>query len=260
MNEEFWIHQAPAVLSVIIPLYNKESAIEQYLDALERTLRSLGEPYEVVLVNDGSTDSSFERVRRRRSSSLRIVEYGRNEGKGFALWYGFYQSRGDRVAFLDADLDLHPRQMTPFLERLARGDADVVIGSKRMPGAKVSYPPLRRFVSLGYQLLVRLLFGLNVRDTQVGLKVFRRPVLDDVLRRVAVKRFAFDLELLVVCHRRGYRIAELPVELTYQFSSTVPLNQAIRRMLWDTAAIFYRCWIRRYYERLHGERGTYKLE
>jgi hypothetical protein len=96
---------------------------------------------------------------------------------------------------------------------------------------------------------VRLLFDLAVTDSQTGLKLFRRDVLMDVVPRLAVKRFAFDLELLVVAHHLGYtRIAEAPVELDFQFSSTVNVGSAYRA-LWDTAAIFYRLRILRYYDR-----------
>jgi hypothetical protein len=100
-----------------------------------------------------------------------------------------------------------------------------------------------------YQLVVRLLFNLDVRDTQTGLKLFRRQVLQDALPLLAIKKFAFDLELLVVARHLGYRsVCEAPITLDYQFQSTVNLGSAWR-VLWDTAAIFYRLRILRYYQR-----------
>jgi hypothetical protein len=134
------------------------------------------------------------------------------------------------------------------LRKVLANDSDVVIGSKRHPQSQVEYPKFRRFQSAIYQLVVRLLFNLNVRDTQTGLKLFRRQVLHEALPLLAIKKFAFDLELLVVAHQLGYRkILEAPISLDYQFESTVNLRAAWR-VLWDTAAIFYRLRILRYYE------------
>jgi hypothetical protein len=111
------------------------------------------------------------------------------------------------------------------------------------------YPAFRRLQSALYQTLVRLLFSLNVRDTQTGLKLFRRQVLQEALPLLAIKRFAFDLELLVVARQLGYKkVCEAPIKLDYQFESTVNLGSAFF-VLWDTAAIFYRLRILRYYER-----------
>jgi len=100
-----------------------------------------------------------------------------------------------------------------------------------------------------YQVFVRVLFNLNVRDTQTGLKLFRRQVLEEAVPLLAIKRFAFDLELLVVARMLGYRnVCEAPISLEYQFESTVNLRSAFD-VLWDTAAIFYRLRILRYYQR-----------
>ena len=100
-------------------------------------------------------------------------------------------------------------------------------------------------------MLIRLLFQLGVQDTQTGLKLFRREVLESVLPRLAVKQFAFDLELLVVARHLGFtRIGEAPIELAYQFSSTIS-PRAVYKILWDTAAIFYRLHVTRYYDEPH---------
>jgi glycosyltransferase involved in cell wall biosynthesis len=174
-------------------------------------------------------------------------------GKGYALSLGALRSEGDLVTFIDADMELDPRAIIRFIELMKRQDEDIVIGSKRHPRSRVSYPVLRRLQSRCYQALIRLLFGLQVRDTQTGLKLFRRQVLVDALPLLAVKRFAFDLELLVVTHHLGYRRpAEAPIELTFQFQSTVR-PQTVFQILWDTAAIFYRLRILKYYDRRQRE-------
>src|SRR5207253_9113382 len=140
-----------------------------------------------------------------------------------------------------------------FIDLMKASDCDAVIGSKRHPESKVSYPASRRFQSAIYQALIRLLFNLNVRDTQTGLKLFRRQVLQEALPLLAIKKFAFDLELLVVARQLGYRnVCEAPIALKYRFESTVNLGSAWR-VLWDTVAIFYRLRLLRYYQRRRTE-------
>jgi glycosyltransferase involved in cell wall biosynthesis len=172
-------------------------------------------------------------------------------GKGFALRYGVARSHGQIVTFIDGDGDIDPAQIALYLRIMRTSDADIVVGSKRHPDSAVVYPPLRRLYSATYQALLRLLFHLEVRDTQVGLKLFRREVLAAVLPRIVVKRYAFDLELLVVAHHLGFtRVIEAPVRIGHRFSSTIN-HQAITSILRETAAIFYRKNVLRYYDVCH---------
>jgi hypothetical protein len=144
-------------------------------------------------------------------------------------------------------MELDPANIGVFIDLMNSSNCDAVIGSKRHHESKVVYPRFRRFQSWVYQMVVRLLFNLNVRDTQTGLKLFRREVLQKALPLLAIKKFAFDLELLVVARQLGYRkVCEAPIRLDYRFETTVNLRSAWR-VLWDTAAIFYRLRILRYY-------------
>jgi glycosyltransferase involved in cell wall biosynthesis len=216
-------------------------------------LDKLSVAYEVVVVSDGNTDATVREAERLESPAVRVFHYPMNIGKGFALSFGVDQSIGSLVTFIDADMELDPANIRGFIDLMQTSGCDGVIGSKRHPMSKINYPKPRRLQSAVYQLLVRLLFNLNVRDTQTGLKLFRRKVLAEVLPLLAIKRFAFDLELLVVAHQIGYRnICEAPISLEYQFESTVNLGSAWR-VLWDTAAIFYRLRILRYYDRRRHE-------
>ena len=212
-------------------------------------LDQLNVTYEVVVVSDGNTDATVREAKREGSPAVRVFHYPMNIGKGFALTFGVDQSIGNLVTFIDADMELDPANIRGFIEVMQSSGCDAVIGSKRHPMSRVAYPKFRRFQSAAYQLLVRLLFNLNVRDTQTGLKLFRRQVLADTMPLLAIKRFAFDLELLVVAHQLGYRkVCEAPISLDYQFESSVNLGSAWR-VVWDTAAIFYRLRILRYYQR-----------
>jgi glycosyltransferase involved in cell wall biosynthesis len=242
-------------LSVIVPAYREGRRIHGNLLRLLEELDQLGVDYEVVVVSDGNTDATVSETERVGSTRVRVVQYPVNMGKGHALIQGVAASTGRLVTFIDADMELSPSEIKNFIAIMETGKYDIVIGSKRHPGSRVNYPLFRRFQSLCYQLLIRLLFDLNVHDTQTGLKLLRRQVVSDVVRVLAVKRFAFDLELLVVAHEFGYRrIAEAPVDLDYQFESSVRPS-AVYRILWDTAAIFYRLRIRNYYERRRRELG-----
>jgi len=240
-------------LSVIVPAYREGPRIYGNLQRLLGELDHVGMDYEVILVSDGNTDDTESEARRLASPRLKVVAYAVNMGKGYALGYGVRESKGDLVTFIDADMELHPRDIKPFIQVMKDGNYDIVVGSKRHPQSQVLYPWFRRLQSLAYQIVIRILFNLNVSDTQTGHKLLRREVVTEVLPLLAVKRFAFDLELLVVAHKLGYRrVAEAPIELSYQFESTVS-PQAVFRILWDTAAIFYRLRITRYYDRRRAE-------
>jgi len=135
---------------------------------------------------------------------VKVFDYPMNIGKGFALSLGVSQSSGALVTFIDADMELDPANIKVFIDLMRDSECDAVIGSKRHPGSRVAYPAFRRFQSAIYQLFVRLLFNLDVRDTQTGLKLFRRQVLQKAVPLLAIKRFAFDLELLVVARFLGH--------------------------------------------------------
>ncbi len=208
------------------------------MQAVVGVLRAERVTFEVIAVSDGSTDGSPASIA--GIGQVRIVELAENRGKGAALRVGLAQGRGRYLGFIDGDGDIPARQLSHFLAAIRAGDPDVVLGSKRHPDSDVIYPPLRRLYSFGYQQLTRLLFRLPTRDTQTGIKLIRRETLAAVLPKMVEKRFAFDLELLVVARRMGYRnFVELPVQIAERFTTTISLR-AVWRTLLDTLAIFYR--------------------
>jgi glycosyltransferase involved in cell wall biosynthesis len=161
-------------------------------------------------------------------------------GKGQALRFGLSRARGRFVAFIDGDGDVDPRAIRPALALTQLYEPEIVLGSKRHPLSEVRYPPLRRLMSWTYHKLCRLLFRVKVRDTQAGFKLIRRDVLSTVLPRMLEKRYAFDLEFLVVARSLGYkRVFEVPIRIDYQFESQVAPITALRIFI-DTLAIFYR--------------------
>lgn len=233
------------LLSVIMPMYNSHEIETNMKEALSR-LNSLGISYEIILVDDGSTNGCIDEAKSIRNPKLKVVGYTKNQGKGNAIKYGFTFTQGEYVAFIDSGRDIDPKQIGRFLRIMKKSNADIVVGSKLHAESKVHYPLARRFMSRTYQILNHILFKLNVQDTQVGIKLFKRDILEKIFPRIAVKKFAFDLELLVIAVKFGARIIEAPVEIRYQFRSTIN-PKAVFWMLWDTAAIFYRDKILHYY-------------
>jgi GT2 family glycosyltransferase len=238
------------LLSIVMPVYNGSAYIELNVSIIRDELTAAGLPYELIVVSDGSVDATVEQVVGAGHANVRVIHYDRNMGKGYAVKAGLLAARGDVIGFVDADLDLHPSQLPNFLAALEARDLDAAIGSKRHPLSDVDYPTQRRVYSWLYQQLVRLCFRLDVRDTQVGMKIFRRALVDEVVPHLLVKRYAFDLELLAVAVDAGFhRIEEQPVQLDYRFSGTGMNRFAIAQALWDTAAVFYRVRILHYYRR-----------
>ena len=238
-------------ISVLMPAYNEGRHIYRNIRDTERVLRGLSADYEIVVVDDGSRDDTLAEIRRaaRDTDGVRYFSYPERQGKGWALRRAFSLSSGETVFFLDSDLDISPDQFEALLAVRDRTDADVVIGSKRHPRSTLRYPLPRRIMSGVYFLLVRLLFGLPLRDTQTGIKLFKREVLEAVLPRILVKKYAFDLEILVNAYHRGFRIGEAPVVVEYRGRFGFVSPATVWRILLDTLAVFYRSRILRYYDR-----------
>lgn len=236
-------------LSILIPAYNEAPFISKAISETKDVMHHIGLNYEIVIVDDGSKDKTYEESSKFLSENVKVVRYEENGGKGKALRHGFNYVSGDLVTFLDADLDLHPYQISTFLKYMADNNADVVIGSKRHPLSNLDYPAHRRFLSRGYNLLTRVLFGLNVKDTQAGIKLFKKDVLEKIFPKILVKRYAFDLEVLVNVDHLGYKLIEAPIDLDFQRVVGRIKIKDIARIAMDTAAIFYRHKFLKYYDR-----------
>jgi glycosyltransferase involved in cell wall biosynthesis len=237
-------------LSLVTPVYNGAEYIEQSLRTILTALEKLDRPVEVIVVCDGSSDDTVGRVSGFNDERVRVLHYPENQGKGHAIIHGVMEARGRLIAWLDSDLDIAPEMIVDAARRFDETRIDAVIGSKRHPDSKVQYPRIRRVYSSGFQMLVRMLFHINVRDTQVGAKVFRRELLETVAPLLLVKRYAFDLEVLAVGAEFGFdRIEESPVELSYRFTGSGVNNAAVWSMFVDTLAIAYRIHFRHWYVR-----------
>jgi len=240
-------------LSVIIPAYKEEANIQSTIRQLRDELDKLEYSKEIIVVVDGSPDRTEEHAKKVSCDYLRVLSYKKNKGKGYAIYYGVKHSKGEIVTFFDAGGDFHPDHIDRFVKMLEVFDADIVIGSKLHPASKVNYPKSRRIFSWGWRKLIRLLFRLNVTDTQTGLKVAKREVIEDIMPRAVVKQYAFDLELLVIAKMLGYkRVFEAPVNMEFNTEGGGAANfKAIKNMFVDMLAVWYRLYILKYYRKPH---------
>lgn len=243
------------LISVIVPTFKQENTIVNDLTRIKNVLDKLRYETELICVVDGKVDDTFDNAKKfaKKYDKVKVIGYETNKGKGYAVRFGMAESKGDIIGFMDSGMDINPNGLSLLLEHFEWYKADVIVGSKRHPVSKVDYPWQRRILSIGYQVLVRVLFGLKIKDTQVGMKFFRREVLEKVLPRVLVKAYAFDIEILAVANNLGFkRIYEAPVEIKLNFggNSDITSQKFIRTifaMFLDTLAVFYRLYILHYY-------------
>src|SRR3989344_726717 len=239
-------------LSLIIPTYNKEKTIVDNLRGIQNVLDNIRYDYEMIVVIDGQIDNTLQVLKKAKIPKLRIFAYKQNRGKSYAVRVGMHKSKGDYIMFIDSGFEIDPNGISMLLEHMEWYTADIIVGSKRHPASQVKYSLIRKILSLGYYWLVKILFQVNVKDTQAGIKIFKKTILQRILPRLVEKKFAGDLEMLVAARQLGFnRVYEAPIKLDYTFATVTDaatLN-AIYGILYDTLSIFYRTYILRYYSK-----------
>ena len=238
-------------LSVIIPAYNEAGRIGLTLSKILRFLE--GEPYvwEIILIDDGSTDQTSSIVRKRFSGypSCEILKNARNRGKGYSVRLGMLAARGKYLLFTDADLSTPIEEVRGFLSRLENGK-DVVIGSRALPDSRVEVHqnPLREKMGRIFNWIARRLAFQEIHDSQCGFKAFRREAARDLFRRQKLEGFSFDAEIIYLAQQLGYRLLEAPV--TWRNSPRSHVN-----VLSDPVRMFLDLWLIRW---LHRNEKKYK--
>lgn len=224
--------------SVVIPAYKEAGTIKEAISRVYISLEGHGIEFEVIVVCDGdeNTKSALDRA---SFPGLTIIHYEENHGKGFAIRTGAAQARGKNLVFLDADLDLDATRLPELITVFEEEDFDLLVGSKLHQDSVVNYPQSRKAMSLLYRGLIKMLFGLDISDTQTGMKICNREKYMSVSQNLCVNGFAFDLEMICNFKKMKYSIGEGPVTLNYQFKSTVNLK-AIIKMLVSTLKIYIR--------------------
>jgi len=199
-------------VSVVVPAYNEAPHLKQNTMFIEEAVKRITESYEIIIVEDGSTDGTDVIAKRLAEENPRILHLHSDKrlGKGRALKRALRHSRGEVIIFMDADLatslDCLPRVM-----ELIKNGYSVVIASRHIKGACVKRSPLRAVASMAYNFFVRLLFKDGIHDHQCGFKAFNRQVLESVIEDIESDGFFFDTEFIIKAKQKGFRIVEVPV-------------------------------------------------
>lgn len=239
-------------LSLIVPAYKQEKIILDNLYELKAVLDQIRYDYEIIVVVDGMVDQTFQKIKSAKIPKVTCLAYDENHGKSYAIRLGMSKAKGDYVMFIDSGMEIDPNGISMLMEHMEWYDADIIVGSKRHPASVIRYSTLRKILSYGYYYFVRFIFGLNVRDTQAGIKIYKKKVLEKVLPRLVEKKFAGDLEILVVSRTLGFkRIYEAPIKLNYYLGevTSAATIKSITGIFVDTLAIFYRSRILKFYSK-----------
>ena len=222
------------MLSLIVPSYNEADRLPPSLIRMREHLDASGEEYEVIVVDDGSSDSTAATVERVIEDwpQLQLIRLERNQGKGAATRAGMLAARGEHRAFSDADLST-PLEELPRLRAHLEGPCHVAIASRAGEAQIEVHQALRReLMGKTYNVLLRLLVLPGIRDSQCGFKVFTATAAVACFEPLQTRRFGFDAEVLVRARRHGWRIAEVPVRWRHVEASRVhPLRDASRMLL-----------------------------
>ena len=241
----FQTYRPAYTISVIIPLYNEESNISSILHHIKSILSETLLDYELIVINDGSTDKTHSVLleEQKLENRVKILSYPKNKGKGHAVKMGVLNSRGDVVCFLDGDLDISPTEIKNYIKEL--DGSDLVIASKAHQLSVVTAPILRKMLSKLFNIFVRLAVGIKIKDTQSGLKIGNGDALRRIFNIMLVKRYAFDVEMLAIASRLDLKIKESPIRIS--LNSPFRLREIVN-MFVDVLGISYRLRIIRFYQ------------
>jgi glycosyltransferase involved in cell wall biosynthesis len=216
-----------------MPSYMAAKTISGALTDLHTTLNAQTQNYEVIVVIDGLVDDTLSVVKKRNDPQVKIVEHHKNLGKGQALRSGIAAAKATKyIGYVDSDLDISPRALLDAIRLLdSNYEVDLVVGSKLHEDSTVSYPILRKFQSQIFARMIDVFFQFGLDDTQSGLKLGRAELVKKSAKNTSTDGFAFDLEFLLRAKRLGGRFASVPIQLNYQFSSTISARKYFETIL-----------------------------
>lgn len=227
-------------LSVIVPIYNERFRFVEGLEHYAAYLNKQDYSWELILVNDGSTDKTESLVKKsiRAKTHIKFVSYKKNVGKGYAIVQGVKHAKGKYILFTDIDHSVSIKTVEAFFDYFKRG-YKIVIGSRRAKGARFlkKQPFLREFLGRGFSALVRLLIYWDIKDTTCGFKAFERSAAKKLFSKVTIYKWAFDAELICIARKLEYKIAQVPVEWKDARGSKVTVKKDIVNSLLDLVRI-----------------------
>ena len=238
-------------LSIVIPCYNEEKRLEPKLsESIAALTALLREPFEIIFIDDGSTDQTFEILKavERKFPALPItaIRYTPNRGKGRAVKVGVLASRGAKIIIMDADFSIDLSETTRFIEAL--DSVPAAIGTKKhvLTQTEKSQGALRSFLGKGFTKLTNLFLGLNFSDITCGLKAFRGEAGRDIFGRQRINRWSYDSETLFLARRLKYEVVEIPVKWHHEEESKVKTGGAMVSSFRELLAIRLYAWRGKY--------------
>lgn len=217
-------------LSVVVPCYNEESRFRDGFVHYYSYLRKQKYPWELILVNDGSGDSTLKLMQTaaRSKPNIKIISYSPNHGKGYAIVQGIKAANGRYVLFSDIDHSVKIDTIESFYKYFDTG-ADVVIGSRRVKGAKilVHQHPIREFLGQGFTFLVRLIIDWRIADATCGFKAFEKKAAKEIFPKITIFGWAFDAEIIYIAKILGLKISQAPVSWSDVRGTKVNLKRDI---------------------------------
>jgi dolichol-phosphate mannosyltransferase len=222
---------------LINPVFNHQSKISHSLEKIKQAIESAFNNYELIVVNDGSTDNTLAILRdvALTDERMHILSYTPNRGKGYAVRQGILHSHGDVVMFLDGDLDISPDSIRDYVAMLST--SDLVIASKRHPKSSVKIPRSRAFLSRAFNLFMRVATGIPQKDTQAGFKAGNGVMMRTIFKNASINRYAFDVELFTIASILHLRVQEMPVIMKIERKFN---TKGIVNMFADVIRISYR--------------------
>ncbi len=229
-------------VSIIIPAYNEGDSIKRTLDQITQFLNQQTFPFEIIVVNDGSTDKTGEIVE--NYPGVNLISFDKNQGKGAAVKAGVMAAKNNYILFMDADHAIPIQYLLEFKEI----DTDIVIGSKYLNQTE-NYPLYRRVVGKVFSFLKYIITGLNIKDTQCGFKFFKRDVAKKLFGMSQITGWCFDVEILLLAKKLNYAVKEMPIKLSdINSPSQISLLNSGTQMFMDLLKL-----------RLKFKRGDYEL-
>jgi glycosyltransferase involved in cell wall biosynthesis len=210
-------------ISVIIPLYNEEKTIKNILENIPNSQK-----YEIILVDDGSTDKSIKRAKDINNRKIKIIEHKENQGYGAALLSGFKNAKGDIIITMDSDGQHNPEEIPNLIKPIVNNKADIVVGSRYLGECKYKIPPYTRFGEFMVKLCLWALYYQSVGNNQSGFRAFNKKTLK-IFNSIRFTKFGFNTEILFKAAYNKFKIKEVPISINPRMygSSYVILNRII---------------------------------
>jgi glycosyltransferase involved in cell wall biosynthesis len=229
-------------LSLVLPIYNEESSLKKSFDTINEYLSTLTKDYEIILVDDGSTDSTASIVKEivKISPESRSLGNSKNQGKGNAVKRGVLDAAGKYIIFTDTDLAVPVHFIGTCLKQLEAGDP-VVLASRHLPESsfKVRESFLRQFLGEIFRRFAKLSLGLRVSDITCGLKGLERTAAFDIFSRSRIDRWGYDAEIIFLAQKLGHTIQEVPVDWYHSFDSKVNVGVDSFRTFLEICRVYY---------------------